>query len=219
MVGVEQPPTWHPEGDVFEHAALTLSYLENPSFEEAMGALLHDVGKPPTIERNQRIRYPYHESVGAQIAGAICRRLKLSNESRERIVWIVKRHMVFVGADKMRLSTLKRLFADPGYDELLAVHRADVLASTKDLSAHDYCEEMRRKLGEEKIAPEPLINGRDLIGMGFEPGPLFRTILAQVREEQLEERLKTREEAIDRAKQIAREHAPAPPKPPKKHSE
>jgi poly(A) polymerase len=208
MVGIEQPPTWHPEGDVFTHTALTLSFLENPSFDLAMGALLHDVGKPITIERGERIRYPYHESVGAEIADKICHRLKLSTESRERIVWLVKRHMVFVGADKMRLSTLKRLFASPGYDDLLALHKADALASTNDLSMYDYCVEMRRKLGEVKISPSPLITGDDLIAMGLAPGPLFKEILSRVREEQLEEKLHTRDAALARARQLAGEMPP-----------
>jgi len=205
MAGVEQPPTWHPEGDVFTHSVLALSFLETPSFELAMGTLLHDVGKPVTIERGERIRYPYHESVGAEITDRICQRLKLSNESRDEIVWLVKRHMVFVGADKMRLSTLKRLFASPWFDDLLAVHKADVLASTNDLSEHDFCVAKRRELSQEKISPAPLITGDDLIAMGLEPGPIFKQILSQVREEQLEEKLTTREAALERAKEIIRE--------------
>jgi len=170
-----------------------------------MGALLHDVGKPTTIERGERIRYPYHETVGAETAGRICRRLRLSTESREHIVWLVKRHMVFVGADKMRLSTLKRLFANPWFDDLLAVHKADVLASTKDLSQYDFCVAKRRELSQEKISPPPLVTGADLIAMGLEPGPAFKQVLALVREEQLEEKLSTREAALERIRQIVSE--------------
>jgi poly(A) polymerase len=208
MAGIEQPPTWHPEGDVFTHSALALSFLENPSFELATGTLLHDVGKPVTIERGERIRYPYHESVGAEIADAIGHRLRLSTESREHIVWLVKRHMVFVGADKMRLSTLKRLFANPWFDDLLAVHRADVMASTKDLTQYNFCVDKRRELSREKISPAPLITGDDLIAMGLTPGPIFKHVLSQVREEQLEETLTTREAALERARQIIGEIGP-----------
>ena len=205
MAGVEQPPTWHPEGDVFTHSALCLSSLDNPSFELAMGTLLHDVGKPVTIERGERIRYPYHESVGADIAERICQRLKVSIESREHIVWLVKRHMVFVGADKMRLSTLKRLFANPWFDDLLAVHKADVLASTNDLSEYDFCVAKRQEISQEKISPPPLVTGDDLIAMGLQPGPVFKEILSLLREEQLEEKLNTREAALERARQVVSE--------------
>ena len=210
MAGIEQPPTWHPEGDVFTHSVLALSFLENPSFELAMGVLLHDVGKPVTIERGERIRYPYHESVGAEMADAIGHRLRLSTESREHIVWLVKRHMMFVEADKMRLSTLKRLFANPRFDDLLAVHRADLLASTKDFTQYNFCVDKRRGLSQEKISPAPLITGDDLIAMGLAPGPIFKHVLSQVREEQLEERLTTREAALDRARQIIARIGPQP---------
>lgn len=202
MVGVEQPPTWHPEGDVFTHTVLTLQFLHEPSFELAMGALLHDVGKPVTIERGERIRYPYHETVGATIADRICQRLKLSHETRSRIVWLVKRHMVFVGAKQMRLSTLKRLFAEPGFDELLALHKADALASTRDLSAYEFCMQKRHEISQEKISPAPLVTGHDLIAMGLKPGPVFKQILTRIREEQLEEKLVTREGALERARQL-----------------
>ncbi len=213
MVGVEQPPSWHPEGDVFTHSLLALDFLENPSFELAMSTLLHDVGKPPTIQRGERTRYPHHESVGARIADAICQRLRLSNDSRHRIVWLVKRHMVFVGAEKMRLSTQKRLFAEPGFDELLALHKADVLASTSDLAAHRYTVNRRRELTQEKILPPPLVTGHDLIAMGVRPGPVFKQILAQIRDEQLEEKIHTREAGLQRARDLVeqmrtKEHPP-----------
>jgi len=205
MVGVPQPDNFHPEGDVFEHTVLCLSLLKEPSFELAMGVLLHDVGKPETIVFNDRIRFPGHEAKGAEIARAICRRLRLSNYSTDRIVYLVKRHMVFKDVENMRLGKLKRFLTSDGFDELLELHRVDALASTKDLTHYEFCLRKIEEFGKERLKPPPLINGRDLIAMGLKPGPIFSKILNTVREEQLDEKIRTREEALARAREIARE--------------
>jgi len=204
MVGVEQPSNFHPEGDVFEHTCFALSYLRSPSFELAMGVLLHDVGKVTTIQRADRIRFPSHESEGAQIAKSVCRRLKLSNASTERIAWLVRKHMTFKDVENMRLSTLKRLLGHEGFMELAELQRVDALASTGDLSHYNFCMAKLREFGEERTKPKPLIDGHDLIELGLEPGPIFGEILKQVQEEQLDEKLRTREQALARARQIAR---------------
>ncbi|NOZ22722.1 MAG: CCA tRNA nucleotidyltransferase [Planctomycetes bacterium] len=203
MVGVEQPPNLHPEGDLFEHVLLMLSYLKDPSPELAWGVLLHDIGKPRTIEYADRIRYPGHEAVGADLAAGVCRRLKMSNESRDAIVYLVRRHMCFKDVENMRLSTLKRLLGHPEFPELIELHRVDALASGGDLTHYKFCVQKREELGEERMKPAPLITGHDLIKLGLEPGPAFSKILSTIQDEQLDEKLTSREDALARAKELA----------------
>lgn len=204
MKGVKQPPNFHPEGDVYVHTLLTLSKLEdNPTWTLAMGTLLHDVGKPVTFTIEERIRFPYHEYRGEEMAGKICDRLKTSKAEKERIMWLVRRHLCFKDARNMRISTLKKLFAHEGYAELAALFKADVLASCGDLSDYNFCQEMYEKLSHEEVKPKPLINGHDLIAMGLTPGPVFTKILAHVYEEQLEGKIALREEALAMAENLA----------------
>jgi poly(A) polymerase len=205
MKGVRQPENFHPEGDVFVHTLLCLSKLasvteqgmEKPSFTLAMGVLLHDIGKTATFEESDRIRFNLHEKVGADMAAKICDRLKTSNAEKERIVWLVLKHLYFKDAKKMRLSKLKRLFANEGYPELAELCRIDALSSSGDLSDYQYCQEMFGKLTHEEVKPKPLITGHDLIAMGLKPGPVFKDILTKIEDEQLEGNLTTREAAIE----------------------
>jgi poly(A) polymerase len=206
MKGITQPDNLHPEGDVFIHSLLTISHLEDPSWVLAMGSLLHDVAKPVTWElRDGRIRFPYHESIGAEMAERICDRLRTSREEKERISWLVRKHMTFKDARKMKLSTLKRLLSHPDYPLLAEVCRVDALASSGDLSDYNYCEEMRGKFKEEEIKPQRLISGHDLIALGLKPSPLFSEILNRLYDEQLEGKLHTREEALTRARAFVTE--------------
>lgn len=202
MKGVRQPENFHPEGDVFVHTLLCLSKMNNPTWTLAMGVLLHDIGKTVTFEETDRIRFNLHEKVGADMTKKICNRLKTSNDEKERIVWLVMKHLYFKDAQKMRLSKLKRLFANEGYPELAELCRIDALSSSGDLSDYYYCQEMLGRLSQEEVKPKPLITGRDLIEMGLKPGPMFKEILTRVEDEQLEENLKTKEEAIEMVKAI-----------------
>lgn len=202
MKGVRQPENFHPEGDVFVHTLLCLSKMKNPSWTLAMGLLLHDIGKTVTFEESDRIRFNLHEKVGADMAANICNRLKTSNAEKERIVWLVQKHLYFKDAQKMRLSKLKRLFASDGYPELAELCRIDALSSSGDLSDYNYCQEMFSKLTQEEVKPKPLINGLDLIALGLKPGPLFREILTKIEDEQLEGNLKTKEEALEKVKSL-----------------
>lgn len=200
--GVQQPENFHPEGDVFIHTLLALSKMENPSWTLAMGVLLHDIGKAVTFTVTDRIRFNLHEKVGADMATEICDRLKTSTDDKERIHWLVLKHLCFKDAQKMRLNKLKRLFAEEGYPELAELCRADALASSGDLSDYDYCQEMFQKLSREEVKPEPLITGHDLIAMGLQPGPLFKEILTKIEDEQLDGNLTTKEAAIERVKEL-----------------
>ncbi|MBI2471982.1 MAG: CCA tRNA nucleotidyltransferase [Planctomycetes bacterium] len=210
MKGVRQPENFHPEGDVFVHTLLCLSKLapvpeqgmERPSWTLAMGVLLHDIGKTVTFEESDRIRFNLHEKVGADMTARICDRLKTSNAEKDRIVWLVLKHLYFKDAQKMRLSKLKRLFAEDGYQELAELCRTDALASSGDLSDYRYCQEMFSKLPYEEVKPKPLITGHDLIAMGLKPGPVFKDILTKIEDEQLEGNLNTKEAAIEKVKTL-----------------
>jgi poly(A) polymerase len=196
MAGVAQPDEFHPEGDVFEHTVLVLDALEAPNAVRALAALLHDVGKPPTYTEADRIRFNNHDVVGAELADAICKRLRLSNEMRENVVDIVRNHMRFMHAPGMREAKLKRLLRRETFDDELAVHKADCVASHGDMTVYDFLVEKQAELPPEVTKPAPLISGHDLIAAGYEPGPLFGEILEAVEDAQLEGRLTTRDDAM-----------------------
>jgi poly(A) polymerase len=199
--GVEQPPEFHPEGDVWIHTLLALDGLPTrPSFELALGMLLHDVGKPPTFQVRDRIRFDGHDAVGADMVNDIARRLRLANRDRERIRELTAQHMRFRNAPDMRTSTLKRFLRQDHFPELLELHRIDCAASHGQLDLYDFCRDQLVRLevaGEQDaLRPAPLVTGNDLIEAGYTPGPLFGQILRWVEDEQLEGRLGDREEAL-----------------------
>ena len=203
--GCQQPPNYHPEGDVFVHSLLTLEKLPpEPDFELALAALFHDVGKPQAARNAEdAMFFPDHWDIGARIAEGVCRRLRLSNHETERVCWLVRRHMYFMDAPRMRESTLKKLFAEPGFEQLAELHRADALASWGDLANYEYVLERRRTMPPEVARPPRLVTGDDLIAMGYAPGPLFRLVLEAVRDAQLEGEVTTREEALALARRTA----------------
>ena len=199
MKGVEQPPQFHPEGDVFVHTLLLLENLEpGCSKTLAWGALLHDVGKPATFRAAaDRIRFDGHVDVGVRIAAEICRRLRFSNVETEQIVALVDNHMRFGHVFRMKESTLKRFLRLPDFAEHLALHRLDSLASHGMLDAYEFVQQQVRAIPPEAIHPVPLVTGADLIAEGYKPGPRFREILDAVEDAQLEGRLASSEEAME----------------------
>jgi poly(A) polymerase len=199
MKGVEQPAEFHPEGDVFVHTLLLLENLPNPCpLTLAWGALLHDVGKPPTFRvAPDRIRFDGHVEVGVKIAEDICRRLRFSNDEAGQILALVDNHMRFGQATRMKESTLKKFLRVPAFDEHLALHRADCLASHRNLSTYDFVRQKQVEIPVEKMRPAPLVTGDDLIAAGHVPGPKFREILTAVEDAQLEGRLPSREAALE----------------------
>jgi poly(A) polymerase len=197
--GVEQPPEYHPEGDVWVHTLLLLEKLPaGASPTLAWGALLHDIGKPATFSHNppDRIRFNGHVEVGAKIAHAILRRLRFSNEDCTQILALVENHMRFGDIEKMKESTLKRFFRLPNFDEHLALHRLDVTSSHGDLSLYDFAKRRREELPEEEVRPALLVTGRDLIAAGYQPGPQFKEILRIAEDAQLEGRIHTKDEGL-----------------------
>ncbi len=203
MKGVEQPPQFHPEGDVWVHTLMLLESLApdcSPTL--AWGALLHDVGKPPTFRvAPDRIRFDSHAEVGAKMAEEICRRFRFSNEETERVTGLVSHHMRFPEVTRMRDSTLKRFLRMPNFPEHLELHRIDCGASHRDLGLYNFVSEKLQSLGEEEIRPTPLISGDDLIASGYQPGPRFKEMLSACEDAQLEGQLHSKEQALEWVKE------------------
>jgi poly(A) polymerase len=200
MHGVPQPPEFHPEGDVFIHTCLVLDKIfeitKGELFPElSVGALLHDVGKPDTFSVEDRIRFNGHDRIGAEIAVKICRRLRFSNKEIERIKALVREHLRFKDVFNMRESTLKRFLGMPYFEDHLALHLADCLASHGSTEAYDFVKKKLEEFKEEEIKPKPILSGYDLIEMGYTPGPIFSEILDSIEEAQLEGNVKDKEEA------------------------
>ncbi len=194
---VEQSPDYHPEGDVFVHTLGLLAQLTHASETLALGALLHDIAKPPCARReDERMTFYGHTELGAEMATAICQRLRRSRETWERVASLVRTHLRPLQAAEMRQSTLKRFLAMDGIEELLELARLDAMASNKDLTAYNFCRQKLQELGAAAIKPAPLVRGRDLLDMEFVPGPLFSQILEAVTDAQLEGTLTTREQAM-----------------------
>jgi len=198
MHGVEQPPEYHPEGDVWIHTMLLLEKLPpRVSRTQAWGALLHDVGKPPTFRiAPDRIRFDGHVEVGTRMAEQIGHRLHFSNDDIKQIAALVANHMRFADAQRMKESTLKKFMRLPKFDEHLELHRLDCLSSHRNLVLYDFVRERREQTPEEEIRPKPLLSGEDLIDLGYKPGPQFREILSAVEDAQLEGTLHSRDEAL-----------------------
>jgi poly(A) polymerase len=198
MHGVEQPPQFHPEGDVWIHTLMLLEQLlPGCSRTLAWGALLHDVGKPPTFRvAPDRVRFDGHVEVGVRMAYEICRRLNFSNDDTEQIEALVANHMRFAHVERMKDSTLKRFLRLPKFDEHIELHRIDCLSSHRDLSLYNFVGEKLRTTTAEEIRPTPLMTGTDLIELGYEPGPRFKEILSAVEDAQLEGKLRSREDAV-----------------------
>ena len=199
MKGVEQPPEFHPEGDVFVHTLLLLENLPQPCPPTlAWGALLHDVGKPATFRvAPDRIRFDNHVDVGVKIAEEICERLRFSNHDAAQVLALVDNHMRFGHVARMKESTLKKFLRLPGFEEHLALHRADSLASHGNLSTYEFIREKLVEIPPEKIRPTALVTGDDLIAAGYPPGPRFREILEAVEDAQLEGRLLSHDAALE----------------------
>jgi poly(A) polymerase len=198
MKGVEQPPQFHPEGDVFVHTMLLLEKLSpgcSPTL--AWGALLHDVGKPPTFRvAPDRIRFDGHVEVGVKMAAEICRRLRFSSDETGQILALVDNHMRFADVQRMKESTLKKFLRLPAFDEHLELHRMDCLSSNGITESYEYAREKLQTMPPEAIRPQPLITGQDLIDAGYEPGPRFKEILGAVEDAQLEGRINSHEAAL-----------------------
>jgi len=199
MKGVEQPPQFHPEGDVFVHTLLLLEKLPHPCPATlGWGALLHDVGKPPTFRvAPDRIRFDGHVDVGVKMAEEICRRLRFSNHDTDQILALVKNHMRFAHAMQMSEATFKKFVRMPRFQEHLELHRIDCESSHGDLTTYRFTREKIASMPPEAVRPRPLVSGDDLIDAGYVPGPKFKEILGAVEDRQLEGMLHSGDEAME----------------------
>jgi len=201
MKGVEQPPQFHPEGDVWTHTLMMLEMLKPKcSSTLAWGVLLHDVGKPPTFMPpagpNGRIRFDEHVEVGTRMAEEICRRLRFSNDDTAQIAALVANHLRFKDAPQMKPATLKRFVRLDRFEEHLELHRLDCTSSHGHLENYELVKRFLAETPPEIVRPPRLVTGSDLIALGLPPGPAFHAILEAVEEAQLNGRVTTKEAAI-----------------------
>jgi poly(A) polymerase len=190
LKGCEQPPEFHPEGDVYVHTRLMLELLpETVSLPLVLAVLFHDIGKPATYSFDpvdRRIRFSGHDKFGAEMTEAILSRLRFSRREIEATVEAVAQHMVFKDVQQMRVSKLKRFMARPGFEDEIELHRVDCTSSHGMLDNYHFLKAKREEFAQEPLIPPPLLTGRDLIALGFKPGPRFKEILEAVQSRQLE---------------------------------
>ncbi len=196
MHGVEQPPEFHPEGDVWTHTLIMLDGLRTPSATLAWGVLLHDVGKPGTFRVADRIRFDGHVELGERIARDILTRLRCSNAEIEQVLALVANHMRFSHVHQMRQSTLKRMLRLLAFDEHLELHRLDCASSHGNLDNYAFVKRKFEESPVEVLRPPRLLTGEDLIEQGYRPGPDFKRMLEAVEDAQLEARIQTKEDAL-----------------------
>ena len=202
MAGVEQPPQFHPEGDVLTHTLMMLDAMENPDVVLAYSVLLHDVGKTATFERatepdgTERIRFRKHAEVGTDIAARILDRLRLPSHESEQILHCVRNHMRFIDVHRMRRSTLRRMVGSPTFPAELELHRLDCSCSHGDLSNYEFLLKFREQLADEHPLPDPWITGHDLMAMGIPEGPAVGVWHKRAYDAQLEGRFAGREELL-----------------------
>ncbi len=204
MKGVEQPPQFHPEGDVFIHTKLLLDKLENPTPALALGALFHDVGKPPTFavrEEDQRIIFYEHAPIGARMTETIMRRLHFSKDEIEAVCALVDNHMKFANVQQMRSGKLKRFVTRPTFEDELELHKIDCQSSHGMLDNYDFLKKKLVEYEKEDLKPKPLVNGHDLQELGMKPGPDMKPLLEELYDLQLEGQFIDKQAALAWAKQ------------------
>jgi poly(A) polymerase len=195
LKGIEQNPEFHPEGDVFVHTMLMMKKLSYPSLVLSLACLLHDIGKPAVHEK-ETLRTPAHEHVGAVMAEKILRRLKFPTFIIEKVCWCVKNHMMFMHVQRMRVGKLKRLMSLDTFNMEMELHRIDCVCSHGMTDNYEFLIEKKAEFAAEDLKPKPILDGDDLIRLGFCPGPQFKDILDEARDLQLEHVLITKDDAI-----------------------
>ncbi|MBN1492769.1 MAG: CCA tRNA nucleotidyltransferase [Candidatus Omnitrophica bacterium] len=196
MKGIEQPPEFHPEGDVFVHTMLMLEKIKNADLILALAILFHDVGKPKTMRTTDRIRFSCHDALGARMTENIMRRLRFSNKEIEQVVQCVQNHMNIMHVQKMREGKLKRFIASETFNAELMLHKIDCESSHGMLDNYEFLVAKQEEFAKEDLKPKPLLTGQDLIDLGLAPGPHFKDILAEALDLQLEGKLTSKEDAI-----------------------
>jgi poly(A) polymerase len=196
-IGCEQPPEWHPEGDVYTHTCIMLEMLaDDAPLDLCLAVLLHDIAKPPCQTFDDRIRFNGHDAMGAEMADPILRRLRYPNDLVAAVVPMVARHMQFMNVKQMRTAKLKRFMAEPTFPLEMELHRVDCGSSNGFTDNYEFLQAKAGEFASEPLIPPPLVTGRDLIKLGLKPGPRFKEILEAVQTEQLEGRILDREPAL-----------------------
>ncbi|MFO7821569.1 MAG: CCA tRNA nucleotidyltransferase [Lentisphaeria bacterium] len=205
MVGTEQPPQFHPEGDVWQHTLIMLAMLRFPRPVLAWATLLHDVGKPITRQTGgDRIRFPKHAHKGAELSRTILRRLKAPRWLIDGVYECVRNHMAFMDVPNMKQSTLRRLIGRPTFPDELELHRLDCRASHGKLDNYVMLLDKMAEFSAEEPVPPPLITGHDIKALGIPEGPEIGRLLRQVQDRQLEGKIKTGEEALAMVRALRR---------------
>jgi poly(A) polymerase len=201
LIGCEQPPEWHPEGDVYTHTCIMLEMLEKEApLALCLATLLHDIAKPPTQtfdEEAGRIRFNGHDALGAEMTETILSRLKYPNAVIRDATHMVSRHMQFMNVQQMRKAKLKRFMSEPTFPQEMELHRVDCASSNGFTDNYDFLNAKSEEFASEPLIPAPLVTGKDLIGMGLQPGPRFKEILEELQTHQLEGKITSREEALE----------------------
>ncbi len=200
MINCDQPPEWHPEGDVYTHTMIMLDMLApDAPLDLCLATLLHDIAKPPcrTVDPDGRIRFNGHDAMGAVMAETILRRLRYPNQIIADAVVMVARHMQFMNVQKMRVAKLKRFMAEPTFDREMELHRVDCASSNGFTDNYEFLQAREAEFAAEPLIPPPLVTGKDLIKLGLQPGPRFKEILEAIQTEQLEGRILEREAALE----------------------
>jgi putative nucleotidyltransferase with HDIG domain len=200
LKGVQQPPEFHPEGDVWTHTLIMLDGLQEPSITLALGVLLHDIGKPATFRIAERIRFDGHVEKGIEIADALLTRLRFPHQVIEGVEALIANHMKFMEVPRMRESTLKRFMRQQDFEEHMELHRLDCLSSHGGLENYEFVRKKQLEVPPEQLKPTPLLTGRELIAAGYRPGPMFGFVLSEIEDAQLEGRISTTAEALDMAR-------------------
>ena len=205
LQGCTQPPEWHPEGDVWIHTRLMLSLLpESVSLPLVLSVLLHDIAKPATWSCDPaegRIRFNGHDKLGAEMTEGILRRLRFSNDIIAATVEAVANHMKFMHIQDMRTARLKRWMAAPTFPDELALHRVDCLGSNGFTDNYEFVLAKQEEFASAPVIPPRLLDGHDLMALGYPPGASLGKILTAVQDAQLEGAVETKEEALTWLKQ------------------
>ncbi|MDX1679145.1 MAG: CCA tRNA nucleotidyltransferase [Akkermansiaceae bacterium] len=210
-IGCDQPPQWHPEGDVYVHTLIMLDMLEDDApLDLCLAVLMHDIGKPPTRtidEEDGRIRFNGHDAVGAEMARTILGRLRYPKRIIEAVCAMVARHMKFMHVQDMRTAKLKRFMAEDTFPSELELHRVDCASSNGFTDNYEFLLAKREEFDKQPLIPKPLVTGRDLIDLGLSPGPRFKQLLEAIQTEQLEGRILDRDAALTYLKHLVQQES------------
>ena len=187
---------------VWAHVLKTLSYLaeQNPVRSSVLSwvAVLHEVGRLGPFEQAGGKELIAHDIQGAKISQQITARLKMPSAETNQIAFMIENHLKFREVFQMREATLQRFIRQPNFDELLAFHKADAMATDGNLAYYEFAEyRLNERKKTQHLELQKLISGEDLIQLGFNPGPLFSKILGAIEDLTLEGELKSKEQALE----------------------